>query len=264
MVVFAILAGAAVATVLIISLWLWQDSRRGTPPGPLARRLGPFLDLLDARYAPLIFVATPQAYTVSAWLLSDGAPLWVAVMGGVGFEFVYVGAIAWAERGAGWEAARIPAITALIFSVAVAVAHYGVSSGPLAVLHIGFPLVGYAYTRMMHAPTGPRVEHVSQERDDMAQELAQVAQERDAQVCETSRAWDAAQAAEAELAQVRIEADHWRRQAADMAARPALTADHETLEVGGRRVSLRRLADALGTNKTSLGRAVARAQAEGE
>lgn len=118
------------------------------------RRIEPFLDLLDARYLPLLFAVAPQAYTVYAWLLGGGAPMWVAVMGGVGYEFVYVGAIAWAARGAGWQAARLPAITALVFSVAVAVAHYAPTQGALAVLHAGFPLVAYAYTVMMHAPTG--------------------------------------------------------------------------------------------------------------
>lgn len=122
----------------------------------LRARLGPFLDLLDARYLPLIAVVAPQAYTVYAWLLTDGAPPWVAVMGGLGYESVYVGAVAWAARGAGWSAARLPAVTALVFSVAVAVAHYGPTRGPLAVLHAGFPLVAYAYTVMMHAPAGPR------------------------------------------------------------------------------------------------------------
>jgi hypothetical protein len=122
----------------------------------LRARLGPFLDLLDARYLPLIAVVAPQAYTVYAWLLTDGAPPWVAVMGGLGYESVYVGAVAWAARGAGWSAARLPAVTALVFSVAVSVAYYGPTRGALAVLHAGFPLVAYAYTVMMHAPAGSR------------------------------------------------------------------------------------------------------------
>ncbi len=118
-------------------------------------RIAPFLDLLDARYLPLLCVVSPQAYTVFAWLLASHNPAWVAVLGGVGYEFVYVGAVAWAAYGAGWSAARMPAITALVFSVAVAVAHYAPTQGALAILHAGFPLTAYAFTRMMHAPTAP-------------------------------------------------------------------------------------------------------------
>ena len=142
----------------------------------MRRRIAPFLDLLDARYLPLLFVATPQAYTVYAWLLADGAPAIVAILGGLGFEFVYVGAIAWAARGAGWGAARIPAVTALLFSVAVAVAHYGAGRGALAVLHAGFPLVGYAYMVMMHAPGAhpdTRPAQVRRERRRLVRRLAQ-------------------------------------------------------------------------------------------
>jgi len=114
-------------------------------------RVEPFFDLLDARYLPLLFAYAPQAYTVYAWQLASGAPTAIALLSGIGFEFVSVGSIAWAERGAGWQAARWPSVTALVFSVAVAVAHYGVREGALAFLHAGFPLVAYFYTLMMHS-----------------------------------------------------------------------------------------------------------------
>lgn len=117
----------------------------------LFRRLAPFLDLLDARFLPLLFAYAPQAYTVYAWLLGSGTPESIAQLGGIGFEFISVGAIAWAERGAGWQAARGPALTALAFSVAVAVAHYAPTQGTIAILHAGFPLVAYFYTLMMHS-----------------------------------------------------------------------------------------------------------------
>jgi hypothetical protein len=253
------LLGALLAAAGIVVLWLWQEHRRGLPPGPLARRLGPFLDLLDARYAPLVFVATPQAFTVYAWLLTDGAPPWVAVMGGIGFEFVYVGAIAWAERGAGWEAARVPAVTALLFSVAVAVAHYGTTRGTLAVLHIGFPVVGYAYTRMMHAPTGTRAADVSHERDSLRAERDALAHERDTAAREAGRAWDAARAAETERDDARVEAGHWQAMASRAVPPPALTGDSEMVEIGTRRVTLRGLSRELEIDKNKLSRAVARA-----
>lgn len=222
--------GAAAGVVATVLLWLWQAGRRPGALAPLAQRVGPFLDLLDARYAPLLFVATPQAYTVYAWLLADGAPAWVAVLGGAGFEFVYVGAIAWAERGAGWQAARVPAVTALVFSVAVAVAHYGAASGPLAVLHIGFPLVGYAYTRMMHAPTGPRPA-------ELLAELAQVRRD---------------------LGQALADVDHWRGLAAQEAGRPVLTDDAERVTIGTKTVSLRGLARELNVPRTNLDRTIDR------
>ncbi len=125
----------------------------------MKQRLAPFLDLLDVRYLPLLCVVAPQAYTVYAWLLRDGAPSWVATLGGIGYEAVYVGAVAWAERGAGWVSARPPAVTALLFSVAVAVAYYAPLVGVLAILHAGFPLVAYAYTVMMHASQADRAGH---------------------------------------------------------------------------------------------------------
>ena len=118
-------------------------------------RLAPFLDLLDARYLPLLCVVAPQSWTVYAWLVRDGTPLWVAALGGFGYETVYVGAVAWAERGAGWPSARLPAVTALLFSVAVAVAYYAPQVGALAILHAGFPIVAYAYTAMMHGAARP-------------------------------------------------------------------------------------------------------------
>ena len=117
----------------------------------MKQRLAPFLDLLDVRYLPLLAVIAPQSWTVYAWLLGDGAPVWVAALGGFGFEAVYVGAVAWAERGTGWSAARPPAVTALLFSVAVSVAYYAPHVGALAILHAGFPIVAYAYTVTMHA-----------------------------------------------------------------------------------------------------------------
>jgi Trp operon repressor len=165
----------------------------------IKQRIAPFLDLLDARYLPLLFVAAPQAYTVYAWLLADGAPSAIALMGGIGFEFVYVGAIAWAAKGAGWHAARVPAVTALIFSVAVAVAHYGAVNGALAILHAGFPLVGYAYMVMMHAPVVPSRNAVQQAEAQAAHALERAAQaER-----------EAAHAALA-LAQAEADAAQWR------------------------------------------------------
>lgn len=135
----------------------------------LRQRVGPFLALLDARYLPLLFVAAPQAYTVYAWLIGSGAPPVVAGLGGIGFEFVYIGSIAWAERGAGWQAARGPALMALLFSVAVAVAYYGPAEGPLAALHAGFSVVGYFYMVLMHAAPAPAPQSEPQAQQHITQ-----------------------------------------------------------------------------------------------
>lgn len=119
----------------------------------LKRRLAPFLVLLEARYLPLLFAASPQAYTVYRWLWehSDNSmEAWVfSVMGGLGYEFVYVGAIAWAEEGRfnGWTWAT--ALSALVFSISVAIYVHRVE-GYAAILHAGFPLVAFCYTMAFH------------------------------------------------------------------------------------------------------------------
>jgi hypothetical protein len=122
----------------------------------LARRMGPFVALLDARYLPLLFAVVPQAWAVYAWLLASGAPHTVAAFGAVGYEAVYIAAIAWAEYGASnvW-AQRRTALGALLFSIAVAVYHYWPLQGWGALLHAGFPIVAYLLTLQMHGPARP-------------------------------------------------------------------------------------------------------------
>ena len=242
-------------------------------------RIAPFLDLLDARYLPLLFVAAPQAYTVYAWLLADGAPQSIALMGGIGFEFVYVGAIAWAAKGAGWKAARIPAITALLFSVAVAVAHYAPTSGALAILHAGFPLVGYAYMVMMHAPVPPSLDAVTQAQHDAAQARALATQHADdaAQLRRSLAETELAAAQAMEQARQHAEAVTQTRDDADAAARrltqteQALTRaqaerdaaraerDAVAVEIGGKAFSWRKAAEALELNETTLRRKLTQA-----
>ena len=120
----------------------------------MKERLAPFLMLLEARYAPLLFAVAPQAYAVYLWLMPrpyDGTGEFFAVMGGIGYEFIYVGAIAWAEeeRWSFWTWAT--AVIALVFSMAVAIYVYQ-PQGYWSVLHAGFPLVAFGYTMNMHAP----------------------------------------------------------------------------------------------------------------
>lgn len=120
----------------------------------MKERLAPFLILLEARYAPLLFAVAPQAYAVYLWLFPQpysATGEFFAVMGGIGYEAIYVGAIAWAEeeRWSFWTWGT--AVIALLFSMAVAYYVYR-SQGGWAWLHAGFPLVAFGYTMNMHAP----------------------------------------------------------------------------------------------------------------
>lgn len=116
-------------------------------------RLAPFLALLDARYAPLLFAVAPQSFAVYLWLWrgsdQSGAAFWFAVIGAIGYEFIYVGAIAWAENGQRTRWTWVTAFVALVFSVAVAVYVY-IGQGWWAALHAGFPVVAFCYTITMH------------------------------------------------------------------------------------------------------------------
>ena len=120
----------------------------------MKERLAPFLILLEARYAPLLFAVAPQAYAVYLWLFPTPYSITgevFAVMGGIGYEAIYVGAIAWAEeeRWSFWTWGT--AVIALLFSMAVAYYVYR-AQGAWAWLHAGFPLVAFGYTMNMHAP----------------------------------------------------------------------------------------------------------------
>lgn len=118
----------------------------------LRQRLGPFLALLDARYSPLLFAVAPQAYAVFLWLYDKTKPesFWVAIIGALGYEMVYVGAIAWADYGHKTRWTTVTAVAALGFSVAVAIYAY-IDQGWWSLLHAGFPLVAFCYTMQMHA-----------------------------------------------------------------------------------------------------------------
>jgi hypothetical protein len=118
----------------------------------MKQRLAPFLLLLEARYAPLLFAVAPQSYSVYLWLFPLPYSLTgevFAVLGALGFEFVYVGAIAWAEEGKAGMWTWVTAAIALLFSVAVAYYVYR-SQEWWALLHAGFPLVAFGYTMQLH------------------------------------------------------------------------------------------------------------------
>lgn len=131
-------------------------------------------DLFTPRDIPLLFVVLPQAYTVALWqwqgsgaqtLIGTGWQLgaWVAlafaILGGIGYEAIYVGAVAWARKITGnrWAHfwAFLTAVFALGFSVGVAVYVYR-AQGSAAWLHAGFPLVAFFYTVMTFAAHGAR------------------------------------------------------------------------------------------------------------
>lgn len=122
----------------------------------MKQRLAPFLMLLDAKYLPLLVAVAPQAYAVYRWLILSGAPEEIATLGAVGYEAIYIGAIAWAEeeRWSFWTWAT--AVVALLFSMSVAYYVYQVQ-GWWALLHTGFPLVAFCYTMNMHVADEKRV-----------------------------------------------------------------------------------------------------------
>ena len=126
--------------------------------------------LFTPRDIPLLFVVLPQAYTVALWQWEGRAgPLtgaawsigaWVAlvfaILGGIGYEAIYVGAVAWARRITSRAAhawAFLTALSALGFSVGVAVYVYRAQGGA-AWLHAGFPVVAFLYTVMTFAAHG--------------------------------------------------------------------------------------------------------------
>lgn len=123
-------------------------------------RFAPFLVLLEARYAPLLFAVAPQAWAVYLWLFPQPYSMMgevFAVMGGIGYEFIYVGAIAWAEEGRWSFWTWATAVIALLFSMAVAY-HVYEAQGAWAWLHSGFPLVAFCYTMNMHTPRMSRAD----------------------------------------------------------------------------------------------------------
>ena len=132
----------------------------------MRNRLAPFLVLLEARYAPLLFAVSPQSYAVYLWLFPKPYDLTgevFAVLGALGFEFVYVGAIAWAEdeRASWWTWGT--AAVALVFSILVAYYVYR-AQGAWALLHAGFPLVAFFYTMQLHGMTAKKALKTLPER----------------------------------------------------------------------------------------------------
>lgn len=118
----------------------------------MKQRLAPFLILLEARYAPLLFAVAPQSYAVYLWLMPMPYAITgevFAILGALGYEFIYVGAIAWAEDGRASIWTWVTAVIALVFSVLVAYYVYR-SQGWWAFLHAGFPLVAFGYTMQLH------------------------------------------------------------------------------------------------------------------
>ncbi len=202
-------------------------------------------------------------------------PIWwsrvfFAIVSFVGFDLalgVTVMAMRQGRRSR-WAALTIVAVVVAAGGIGLDVA--GVIALP--VLHAAPVLVLAAFMLHLAAPRlSQRPEQLAQERDSLALDVAQLAQERDAAAHEAARAWDAARDHEETAGQLRhaltqaaAQVDHWQRMAAQAAQAPALTADHETVEVGTRRVTLRGLSRELEIDKNKLSRAVIRAgQGEG-
>jgi DNA-binding transcriptional regulator YiaG len=140
----------------------------------MKKRFAPFLVLLEARYAPLLFAVAPQAFAVYLWLFPKPYDGWgeiFAIIGAIGFEAVYVGAIAWAEEGRAGLWTWLTAGAALVFSIAVAVYVY-LPQGRWAALHAGFPIVAFCYTMQLHRMTATRrVRNVPAQRRALVRRL---------------------------------------------------------------------------------------------
>lgn len=163
--------------------------RRATSTDPTSIKV-----IFEPHYAPLWLVILPQAFAVFLWLLVDGmrwleehsyrdniylqvAVVVFAMIGAMGYESVYVGSIAWAERGSNNRYVFFTAGSSLLFSVLVAF-HVYEFRGAWSLLHAGFPFVGFWYSIAMHtATTSPTTAMAT--GDDLQQHLrAVVAQMR--------------------------------------------------------------------------------------
>lgn len=133
----------------------WRD--RAGPA--IAERLASILVLLDTRYLPLLLLAAPQSYAVFQWLWGNSdqsiAAWFVAALGAAAFEFSYIGSVAWAENSETNDKQRwwiyATALSALGFSILVAIRVYFADEGWWALLHAGFPLVNCIYTVTIHS-----------------------------------------------------------------------------------------------------------------
>lgn len=213
--------------------------------------------LLDIRYAPLLFAAAPQAYAIYLWLWLGGngttAAFIFAILGALGYETVYVGAIAWTEDGRlGWGA-TLTAVTALLFSVAVAI-YVHRAQGYAALLHAGFPLTAFAYTMHMHAAARERAS-----TGDQAAQLARALEQTRADLARsevTARTWErTARGFEADLARQPVEV----REVIKEVARPVPTVptrraivDYVRAELARPNASLKAIARELELPETTI------------
>lgn len=133
----------------------WRDRMGPT----VTERLSSLLVLLDTRYLPLLLLAAPQSYAVFQWLWENSdqsLSAWiVAGLGAAAFEFSYIGSVAWAENSETNDKQRLwiyaTALSALGFSILVAIRVYWATEGWWALLHAGFPLVNCIYTVTIHS-----------------------------------------------------------------------------------------------------------------
>lgn len=135
-----------------------MNEQRGFWKDDVYPRLAPMLALLDTRYMPVLFSATWQSYTIYLylWAHSDQSATAhaFAKMGGLAFESLYIGAIAWAYLGQSNAWSRMTAFVALVFSVAIAVYMHR-AEGSAAWLQSGFSIATYCYTMQMHNARAP-------------------------------------------------------------------------------------------------------------
>ena len=240
--------------------------------------------------AALLSTGAASAFNVLLWALSatlaDAAPAWSA-LGGLRVTFAVVSFLSLdlvvvvvvmafrAGRRGFWS--EVAAGSAALFAGFIALEVAGVVAWPW--LHLGPALVLYAFMRHLATPPGPTVAQVRAELDQLIHEADQG---RASAEVEAGRAWEAAEAARAEVARLKASMDHaaaqWlaatqetdrlRFDADDLRAElarlrdapPALADQLDSdvvLAVAGRSYSLAQLAQALDMSKTTMGRRLA-------
>lgn len=281
MITYLITAAAAfVAGVVGLGLfWMWQGAR-----GPATRPTADHGPDRLSHWEEIALLATgaASAFNVLLWALgytlADAAPGWTAlgvlrvafsVLSFVSMDLVVVVTVMAMRAGRRGLWSEVCSLVAALAAAGIALEVSGVVAWPW--LHAAPMVVLYTFMRHLAAPkVVQRAAVLARERDALAQEAHELRAERDALAREAGRVpgllgqrdAEAAQARE-DLAQALADADHWRAMAAQAAARPALTADHDTITVGTKQVSLRALAQELEVPKTSLGRAVDRVAQKG-
>jgi uncharacterized membrane protein len=229
--------------------------------------------------APVIGLFAAQGLYVWQWYTHFDPHAWIVMAAGVAavaaIDGAMVATVAGMRAGRRSKASVAAIVVTALFGALVALDLYGAVGGISAWLHAGFALTIVCYLLHLAAPRGVSRDALTQAQVLATQAASDAAQWRDAltqaEAALTQHAETAAQAQaerDALASQVdaavrrltQTEAALTRAQAERDAA--AARADAVAMEIGGKAVSLRRAADALGINETTLRRKLTQAAAD--